>query len=186
VCVWRTRERVHYRTVDPQEAGALTLATRGECFGALCERLASEVGDGEATARAAALLARWQADGLIAGLPASPPQPSVVKGQAKGVIRDCKRDLPERNTVVTGDVAVEAVSPTKVLTARLAEVPVLVTMPVAVSIVVATMASVASMRAVSLVGPVIVTRSRGVLTVMSVPTVAVMSGASPCAAGCRQ
>jgi len=92
-------------------------------------------------------------------------------------------------------MAVEAVSPTKVLTARLAEVPVLVTMPVAVSIVVAamavsivvaTMASVASMRAVSLVGPVIVTRSRGVLTVMSVPTVAVMSGASPCAAGCRQ
>ena len=75
VCVWRTRERVHYRTVDPQEAGALTLAASGECFGALCERLASELGDGEAPARAAALLARWQADGLIAGLLASPPGP---------------------------------------------------------------------------------------------------------------
>ncbi len=111
------------------------------------------------------------------------------------MIRDCKRELPERNAVVTGDVAVEGVSPTKVVTARLAVVPVLVTTPVAasivvaamaVSIVVAPMASMAPMRAVSLVGPVIVARSRGVLTVMSVPTVAVMGGASPCAAGCHQ
>ncbi len=111
------------------------------------------------------------------------------------MIRDCKRELPERNAVVTGDVAVEGVSPTKVVTARLAVVPVVVTMPVAVSIVVATvavsivaatMASVASVRAVSLVGPVMVARSGGVLTVMSVPTVAVMRGASPCAAGCHQ
>lgn len=115
-----------------------------------------------------------------------------MKGQAKGVIRDCKRELPERNAVVTGDVAVEAVSPTKVVTARLAVVPVLVTMPVAASIVVATMAvsivaaTMASVRAVSLVGPVIVARSRGVLTVISVPTAAVMSGASPCPAGCHQ
>ena len=88
--------------------------------------------------------------------------------------------------MLTGDVAVEGVSPTKVVTARLAVVPVVVTMPVAASIVVATMASVASVRAVSLVGPVMVARSRGALTVMSVPTVAVMSGASPCAARCRQ
>ncbi len=109
-----------------------------------------------------------------------------MKGQAKGVIRDCKRELPERNAVVTGDVAVEGVSPTKVVTARLAVVPVLVTTPVAASIVVAAMASVASVRAVSLVGPVIVARSRGVLTVISVPTAAVMSRASPCPAGCHQ
>jgi hypothetical protein len=73
LCIWRERERVRYRTVDSQEAGALTLVSTGGCFGALCERLASEVGDGEAPARAAALLARWQADALIAGLPASPP-----------------------------------------------------------------------------------------------------------------
>ena len=73
VCIWRKRERVRYRTVDLQEASALMLVAAGNCFGALCERLASELGDGEAPARAAALLARWPTDELIAGLPASPP-----------------------------------------------------------------------------------------------------------------
>jgi hypothetical protein len=73
VCCWRKRERAHYRSVDSLEAGALTLAASGVCFGAICEQLAAEVGDGEAPARAAALLARWQADELIAELLASPP-----------------------------------------------------------------------------------------------------------------
>ncbi len=73
VCCWRKGERAHYRSVDTQEAGALALAAAGECFGVLCEQLASEVGDGEAPVRAAALLARWQTDELIAGLHVTPP-----------------------------------------------------------------------------------------------------------------
>ena len=68
ICVWRREERVRYRRVDGQEADALIRAARGESFGALCEGLASELGDGEAPARAAAYLKRWQADGLLGAL----------------------------------------------------------------------------------------------------------------------
>lgn len=66
--VWRTDERVSYRSLEPIEAAGLDLAIAGENFGSLCERLASEMGDGEAPNHAATLLARWQADGLLCGL----------------------------------------------------------------------------------------------------------------------
>ena len=66
--VWRTDERVRYRSLEPIEAAGLAIALAGETFGSLCENLASKVSDGDAPNRAAALLARWQADGLICGL----------------------------------------------------------------------------------------------------------------------
>ena len=77
--VWRTDERVSYRGLEPIEAAGLGIALAGETFGSLCEHLASEVGDGEAPNRAAALLARWQADGLICGLTAMPPPENAAR-----------------------------------------------------------------------------------------------------------
>ncbi len=73
ILVWRSDERVSYRGLEPVEAACLDIALAGDSFGTLCEYLASEVGDGEAPNHAAALLARWQADGLIRGLSAMPP-----------------------------------------------------------------------------------------------------------------
>lgn len=70
ICIWRDCEQVRYRAVEEREARALELAAHGEPFGLLCEQLAAEVGDGEAPALAAALLARWQADGLLRDEPA--------------------------------------------------------------------------------------------------------------------
>jgi len=66
--VWRTDERVSYRSLESIEAAGLGIALAGETFGTLCEHLASELGDSDAPNRAAALLARWQADGLIQSL----------------------------------------------------------------------------------------------------------------------
>jgi len=76
--VWRTDERVSYRSLDPVEATAVDFALSGGAFGALCEQLASALGDGEASNHAAALLARWQADGLIRGLSTMPPTPNAT------------------------------------------------------------------------------------------------------------
>jgi hypothetical protein len=72
ICVWRTDERVFHRPLDPDEAEALELALAGESFGRLCEAIAARLTDAEAPARAASLLARWQADGWLAGLAEAP------------------------------------------------------------------------------------------------------------------
>lgn len=58
--VWRQGHAVFHRRVEADEAGALALARAGAPFAGLCEAL----GD---AGRAAALLGRWLADGLIAG-----------------------------------------------------------------------------------------------------------------------
>jgi hypothetical protein len=68
VCVWRSRERVLHRDLDPLEARALARALRGEPFGSLCEVVADEIGEAAAPARAAALLAAWCRDEWIARL----------------------------------------------------------------------------------------------------------------------
>lgn len=57
--VWRRRERVLFRALEPDEATLLELVRGGAAFGALCERLAEERGAAEAPARAAALLSGW-------------------------------------------------------------------------------------------------------------------------------
>jgi hypothetical protein len=68
VCVWRSNERVFHRALEPIEAEALSLARAGASFGRLCEAIAGRLSDAEAPPRAAALLARWQQDGWLAGL----------------------------------------------------------------------------------------------------------------------
>jgi hypothetical protein len=66
--VWRRAERVFHRTVEPLEMELLERLRGGATFGALCERLAETVGEAEAPARAAGLLASWVGDGLLAPL----------------------------------------------------------------------------------------------------------------------
>jgi len=78
VCVWRADERVFYRALDPLEAEALARARGGASFGELCEALADRIGEAEAPAHAAALLARWQSDGWLAGLAGDASGPAAV------------------------------------------------------------------------------------------------------------
>jgi hypothetical protein len=102
--------------------------------------------------------------------------------------------------VLNRNVAVKVASRIEVVTARLAEVSAVVAIALTISMVVTTvttvvtvrvvlalvMPSAASLRAVSLVGTAMVARSGNVRTVISVPAVAAMCGASPCATRCHQ
>jgi len=66
--VWRRDERVLHRAVGPVEFEALACGLAGRCFAEICERVAAQLGDDEAPARAAGWLADWQRAGLLAGL----------------------------------------------------------------------------------------------------------------------
>ena len=69
ILVWRPREQVRYRTVDPVEANALPLLDPGTTFAELCDHIAC-TGDEETTpAIAAGLLERWLADAVLADTP---------------------------------------------------------------------------------------------------------------------
>ena len=64
--LWRDADGdVHWRQLDDDEADALHAINRDATFGELCERLATRHGD-DAALRAASLLKRWLADGLLA------------------------------------------------------------------------------------------------------------------------
>ena len=63
--LWRDGVDVRWRSLDRDEAEALQALREGAAFGALCERLANHHGEAGAL-RAAALLKRWLADGLLA------------------------------------------------------------------------------------------------------------------------
>jgi hypothetical protein len=65
--VWRHDERVLYRVISPLECNALEAVAAGDSFGALCERVAGNVGDAEAPRVTADLFASWLAAGLIVG-----------------------------------------------------------------------------------------------------------------------
>ena len=70
--LWRGGDHdVHWRLCDEDEADALRHARDGCRFDALCERLSVHHGNAGAL-RAASLLKRWLADGLLAAIP---PQP---------------------------------------------------------------------------------------------------------------
>lgn len=62
--LWRSDGDVHWRRLDADEGLALRAVVAGEPFARLCERLEPSQGDG--AARAASLLKRWLADGLLA------------------------------------------------------------------------------------------------------------------------
>jgi hypothetical protein len=64
--VWRREEQVRYARITPLELEMLAGLSRGEPFAALCERAASDVDDAAAAAQAAAYLASWVAEGLLA------------------------------------------------------------------------------------------------------------------------
>ncbi len=64
--IWRRGLETIFRSATAFEAAALAALARGDSFGSLCERLASEVGEDEAPGRAAALLARWMEDEMLA------------------------------------------------------------------------------------------------------------------------
>jgi hypothetical protein len=63
--VWREDERVRYREPAAHEAGALERAVGGVSFGTLCDALARDLGEADAPAAVAGLLARWIADGCL-------------------------------------------------------------------------------------------------------------------------
>ena len=64
--LWRDADGdVHWRQLDDDEADALHAINRDATFGELCARLATRHGDDDAL-RAASLLKRWLADGLLA------------------------------------------------------------------------------------------------------------------------
>lgn len=63
--LWRSECDVHWRRLDADEAALLHAVADGECFGELCER-ASTFHPDDGPLRAASLLKRWLADGLLA------------------------------------------------------------------------------------------------------------------------
>jgi hypothetical protein len=66
--VWRLDERVRYQAISELEVEALGAVRAGQRFGAICERLASTLGETEAASEAALLLATWVSGGLLARL----------------------------------------------------------------------------------------------------------------------
>jgi hypothetical protein len=64
--IWRRGLDTFFRSLDPLEAAALQAAARGDSFGAICEGLAETLEEQAAAARAAALLARWLEDEMLA------------------------------------------------------------------------------------------------------------------------
>ena len=65
VLVWRRRERVFFRALEPLEAEVLAWVRSGSSFGSLCAFLARDRSDETAAALAAGFLARWLDDGLL-------------------------------------------------------------------------------------------------------------------------
>lgn len=69
--LWRSDGDAHWRRLDRDEAALLHAVANGESFGELCER-ASDFHAHDGPLRAASLLKRWLADGLLA---IDPPPP---------------------------------------------------------------------------------------------------------------
>lgn len=63
---WREDLRTLFRSMDAAEAAALAVVRGGGSFGRMCEAVAAEVGEEAAPARAAAILATWLKDKVIA------------------------------------------------------------------------------------------------------------------------
>lgn len=62
--LWRCEGDVHWRRLEPDEAIALSAAAAGEPFAAICERMTA-IHEHDGSLRAASLLKRWLADGLL-------------------------------------------------------------------------------------------------------------------------
>lgn len=68
VRVWRLDERVRYRKMGRLEHDTLGAAGAGEGFAAICDRVASAVGEADAAFQASELISAWLADGLLTRL----------------------------------------------------------------------------------------------------------------------
>ena len=66
--IWRCDERVRYAAIPALERAALAGVRAGDSFAALCERVSAVVGEEDAAAHAAGLLATWISDGLLADI----------------------------------------------------------------------------------------------------------------------
>jgi len=64
--VWRQGERVRYRAISALEREALRAVQAGEPFAAVCDRWVADLATADAASRAAALLAAWLTDGVLA------------------------------------------------------------------------------------------------------------------------
>lgn len=71
--LWRRDFEVFWRKLEPGEAELLALARDGAGFAELCGRLGATLSETDAAMRAAGLLKRWLADGLVAALQTDPP-----------------------------------------------------------------------------------------------------------------
>jgi len=69
--IWRADLKVNFRSISPDEAWLLDAARDGMSFGALCESLATVVGDDAAPVRAATALRDWLASGWLADVDAA-------------------------------------------------------------------------------------------------------------------
>lgn len=69
--LWRSDGDAHWRRLDGDEAALLRSVANGESFGELCER-ATDFHAHDGPLRAASLLKRWLADGLLASAPHAP------------------------------------------------------------------------------------------------------------------
>ena len=79
VRIWRHEETVYYRAIPALEAELFRALQRGEDFGALCERVAGEVGEGAAAAQAARFLESWLSAGLFHATVQSDPGKSTTR-----------------------------------------------------------------------------------------------------------
>ena len=65
VLVWRQREQVHLRALQPLEADAIALVDEGADFATLCASVVEATGEDDAALRVLALLERWVGEGLL-------------------------------------------------------------------------------------------------------------------------
>jgi hypothetical protein len=80
--VWRDGETVRFRSLAPDEAGCLRRVLRGGDFAALCATLRRILDTDAVPARAAALLARWAADGLLVADEIGPVRGALTRPRA--------------------------------------------------------------------------------------------------------
>lgn len=70
IIVWRHELTSCFRTAEPGEGEALSLAKGGATFGALCAAMVGLLGEQDGIAAAGAFLGRWIQDGLVVGVDA--------------------------------------------------------------------------------------------------------------------
>jgi hypothetical protein len=71
IAIWRNDLTPAFRTLDTEEAGALSLMMSGLRFGDLCAVLVEQHGEQDGPAMAGALLGQWLRDGIVRAIASS-------------------------------------------------------------------------------------------------------------------